>query len=1045
MGDNKNTANSRFSVDDILAEARNLKQNKKQKIPAQDMLKTDSGRNAAPSSPEKIAEMAKNALNERTMQLPDLSNKDLTDINSTENNNGRKKRGFSFFKRHTKEFSEIEEDIYYGLQLKSIDDYRQDYNNIASPEDEVFDLNTPDFKGNGTEKLSENQKPEIQKSNFSYLFNENSEVDDEDIAKHFEQLHKSRKNRVENIMRQAGIEYDEETGEDTHLSKKETVNSYKSINESKPTEPVEPTEPTRTHPPTEPTPSAEPQSKPEIQPNPVSEPEIKQPITEPVSQPSAPPLTPPSPLQPDTAPLIQCESSQSAVKDPVITPQVKEELPLKPQIREPEKPVPRSLKAVNYNPINSKPLHVILLDNLDKMLNWAQQSYPPLDNVKKMDIPAVTLKPPDEEEIIDGNTKENSTSSHENITESTPEPILISETEDNDEEYSEPKPKKRKRFHIFGMEEEENDLSDNLPGEEDELDDYLRPGDSPSISNSLSSNIRKLYLKVSVTAICMTFLIALSITMEFIKFLPQEIQTALNAKTYLILNIIFLVIAGAFCATAILNGIKGMLKLNANSDSGVAIAVIAVLIQNIVLMFSIDNVEKGNLHLYSVLAVIALFFNSAGKLHMIKRIDKNFRFVAAPDQKQSVQIFEDHNTALQMAKGCVMETPVIAYQSKTNFLKHFLRLSYASDASDRSAQTNAPVGFIMSLILCIVSLILWKDISQAITVFAAASCICIPVFNIFSVNKLINNVCNIAYRCGAMVVGYPSIEHFCDVNAIVIDAKDLFPRGTVVLNYIKAFAGQRIDEAIMDATALINATGGPLSDMFDQIIKSGNDILPKIEKTIYEEGKGVSGWVGGKRIFVGNRELLKAHGIEPPSHDYEDKYLRGGKKIVYLASGGDLVAMFVVTYNSDRNRAMELRRMENNGISLILHTCDPNITPELISECFGLDVNSVRILPEHLENIYNSEIKEPKEYSPAYMAIKGRPTALMRLLTACVRQSSNISVAIGLQNIACIIGFLLIAVFTLYAGFSQLSTNALLIYELFWALVISFVPKLRKP
>ena len=1042
MGDNKNTANSRFSVEDILAEARNLKQNKKQQMPAQDMLKTDSGRNTAPSSPEKIAEMAKNALNERTMQLPDLSNKDLTDINGIEDNNGRKKRGFSFFKRHKKEPPEVEDDIYYGLQLKSIDDYRQDYNNIVSPENGV---------SNETEKLSENQNSAAQKSSFSYLFNENSEVDDEDIAKHFEQLHKSRKNKVENIMRQAGIDCDEGTIEDTHLSKKETVSSYKSISESKPTEPVgptepvEPTEPTRTHPPAEPAPSVEPQSKPEIEPNPVSEPEIKQPITEPVSQPSAPPLTPPSPLQPDTAPCIRCKSPQPAVKEPVVTPQVKEELPLKPQIREPEKPVPRSVKAVNYNPIRSKPIHVILLDNLDKMLNWAQQSYPPQDNVKKIDIPTVTLKPPVEKAAVEGDAKEKSPSSPENITESTPEPIPIRETEDNDEEFSEPKPKKRKRFHIFGTEEEENDLSDNLPGEEDELDDYLRPSDAPSISNSLSSSVRKLYLKVSVTAICMTLLIALSVIMEFIKFLPPEMQTALNAKTYVILNIIFLVIAGVFCSTAILNGIKGLLKLSANSDSGVAIAFIAVLIQNIVLMFSISDVEKGNLHLYTVLAVIALFFNSAGKLHMAKRIDKNFRFVASPDQKRSVQIFDDHNTALQMAKGCVMETPVIAYQSKTNFLKHFLRLSYSADASDRAAQNAAPIGFIMSLILCIVSLVLWKDISQAVTVFAAASCICIPIFNIFSVNKLTNNVCKIAHRCGAMIVGYPAIEHFCDVNAVVIDANDLFPRGTVVLNYIKAFAGQRIDEAIMDATALMNVTGGPLSDMFDQIIKSGSNILPKVENTIYEESKGVSGWVGDKRIFVGNRELLKAHGIEPPSHDYEDKYLIGGKKIVYLASGGDLVAMFVVTYNSDRNRAAELRRMENNGIGLILHTCDPNITPELISECFGLDANSVRILPEHLENIYNSEIKEPKEYSQAYMAIKGKPTALMRLLTACVRQSSNISVAIGLQNIACIIGFLLIAVFTLYAGFSQLSTHALLIYEFFWALVISFVPKLRKP
>ena len=80
------------------------------------------------------------------------------------------------------------------------------------------------------------------------------------------------------------------------------------------------------------------------------------------------------------------------------------------------------------------------------------------------------------------------------------------------------------------------------------------------------------------------------------------------------------------------------------------------------------------------------------------------------------------------------------------------------------------------------------------------------------------------------------------------------------------------------------------------------------------------------RILIGSRALLAAHGIEPPSQDYEDKYLLGGKSIVYLASGGDLIAMFIVSYNSDKRRALELQRMEENGISLIVRNCDANIT-----------------------------------------------------------------------------------------------------------------------
>ena len=70
---------------------------------------------------------------------------------------------------------------------------------------------------------------------------------------------------------------------------------------------------------------------------------------------------------------------------------------------------------------------------------------------------------------------------------------------------------------------------------------------------------------------------------------------------------------------------------------------------------------------------------------------------------------------------------------------------------------------------------------------------------------------------------------------------------------------------------------------------------------------------------------------------------------------------------------------------------------------------------------------------------------MMRLLTACVRQRGNVSIAVALQTVAVILGFLLVAFLTCYSGLGQLTVTALMIYELFWAAAILFVPRLRKP
>jgi len=62
-----------------------------------------------------------------------------------------------------------------------------------------------------------------------------------------------------------------------------------------------------------------------------------------------------------------------------------------------------------------------------------------------------------------------------------------------------------------------------------------------------------------------------------------------------------------------------------------------------------------------------------------------------------------------------------------------------------------------------------------------------------------------------------------------------------------------------------------------------------------------------------------------------------------------------------------------------------------------------------------------------------------------VRQRSNITVAVALQNISVILGLLLVGLLTCYSGLKLLGTVPLLLYELFWVAVVWLIPRLRKP
>lgn len=607
-------------------------------------------------------------------------------------------------------------------------------------------------------------------------------------------------------------------------------------------------------------------------------------------------------------------------------------------------------------------------------------------------------------------------------------------------------PVKRRRFSVFGSEEKENRPEDEFPVDPGELEDYEKPEDAEAILQDLGAKRRTLLLRTAVTGLSLLLMLLFGLISEYSGVLPAAIPYYLLTEPYLILELIFLVLAAGFSWPVLWNGVRGLFRLQANSDSGAAVAAVVSIVQTAALLFAADRVESAAVHLYAPLAVLALLLNALGKLSMVRRVTRNFKFVSSKDPKYAVHLFEDHNTALQMGRGCVAGTPVAAYQSKTKFLRHFLRISYLPDPCEQNSQVIAPIGVVASLILCVATLLLFRDGLAALTAFTAACCVCVPMVNQLCVNLPLAQVSRIAARGGAMLSGYQALDTFSDTNAVLLDARDLFPKSNVILSGIKTFGDQHIDDAILEAAALLGEVGGTLSEIFEQVIQNRRDLLPRVENFTYEDGRGIVGWVSGHRLLVGNRELLKAYKIAPPSRDYEEKYGASGKQVLYLASGGQLMAMFLIAYQPDRRRTAELCRLEDDGVAFLVRTCDPNITPKLVARSFQIDEKSVAVLPERLGKVYVETCeKDAAASAPAWMATKGRPAAMMRLLAACIRQRGNISLAVALQNVAVALGFVLVAFLACYSGLGKLNTLFLLLYELFWTLAIVLLPKLRRP
>ncbi len=109
------------------------------------------------------------------------------------------------------------------------------------------------------------------------------------------------------------------------------------------------------------------------------------------------------------------------------------------------------------------------------------------------------------------------------------------------------------------------------------LDDYTGPADAKSIAHDLRSTVRELTIRLLVTGVSALVLVIAALIGES-GFEPGNTDLS-RAIAYSVVSLIFLAVAMGFCAKTISNGIRSLLNLQANSDSAAAAASVAVLVQ----------------------------------------------------------------------------------------------------------------------------------------------------------------------------------------------------------------------------------------------------------------------------------------------------------------------------------------------------------------------------------------------------------------------------------------------------------------------------------
>ena len=455
---------------------------------------------------------------------------------------------------------------------------------------------------------------------------------------------------------------------------------------------------------------------------------------------------------------------------------------------------------------------------------------------------------------------------------------------------------------------------------------------------------------------------------------------------------------------------------------------------NVVFCINPQALLVPGVHLFSPLAVLLLFADFLAKYQTIQKTINNFRFVSSEEEKYAVEQVEDTSVAKNITKGILDCDPVLVKNVRTEFFENFLSHSFKYDISDSMSLTAMLAAFPISLLLAVAGFIMTQNIYIALTLLCGGMILGCGMLSAVIVSFPLFDSADIVNRFAGMIPGYDSIEEYKDTNAILLDAVDLFPAQSVVLHGIKTFQGNRVDDAILDAASVVCAANSVLKHVFLTIINQKTDLLRPVSSVQYEDLMGISAWVQERRVLIGNRELMINHSVAVPKQSYEEKYEEQGSRVVYLATGGELCAAFIVEFTTEKTVMDVVRLLDKNDIVAIVRTMDSCVTADMLASLFKCDSLRFKILPSRLHPEYSRQL-EPKKRLDSMLGNNGSLFGYIVSLAAAKKLHRCIRLGMVLYGISAVCGIVLMAVMLFLGKLDSFGCGQALIFMALFAFV----------
>jgi P-type Cu+ transporter len=212
---------------------------------------------------------------------------------------------------------------------------------------------------------------------------------------------------------------------------------------------------------------------------------------------------------------------------------------------------------------------------------------------------------------------------------------------------------------------------------------------------------------------------------------------------------------------------------------------------------------------------------------------------------------------------------------------------------------------------------------------------------------------------GVLIKNAEALETMEKVDILVVDKTGTLTEGKPRLVSVKAANGATEEEVLLLAASIERGSEHPLAAAIIAGAK-GHGIEP-VKTTDFQSltGRGIRGSVDGRKVALGNQQLLEDLGVDAKSILSEAEQLReDGQTVMFLAADGKLMGLLGVADPVKDSTPEAIRLLEQEGVHVVMLTGDNRTTALAVAKKLGIQQVEAGVLPEQKNEVVKRLQKE---------------------------------------------------------------------------------------